>query len=115
MSFATGKYFENKAVNYLKTIGHIVIKRNFYTPYGEIDIISECCGIVYFNEVKYLYKASLINPIQKVDRSKIRRIYLCISYLRKFCKLNRYQVDSICIYYKSKKLTFEVYRDLRLA
>ena len=115
MSVATGRYFERKAVTYLEHKGHTIIKKNFFTPYGEIDIISEFENKIYFFEIKYLSKASLINPIQKIDRSKIRRIYLSISYLKKYCKIKSYQVDSLCMFFKSKSLIFEVYQDLRLA
>ena len=115
MGVATGRYFEGKATKYLENLGHIIIKRNFYSPYGEIDIISELNGKIYFTEIKYLRKNSIINPIQKVDNSKIRKIFFTISYLKKFCKIKNYQVDSISMYFKSKQLIVERYQNLTLA
>ena len=114
-SVSTGRFFENQVASYLKKLGHTIIKKNFYSPFGEIDLISEFQGKVYFTEVKFLTSLHKINPIQKIDQSKIRRIYLSISYLRKFCKLKNYQVDSVAVYFKGKKITFEHYQDLRLA
>lgn len=115
MNISRGRFFENKAAEYLKSLGHQIIIKNFYTPYGEIDLISEYKGKVYFTEVKYLNKTNKLHPIQKVDNSKIRRIFLSISYLKKFSKIKNYQVDSISVYFKVGKLVFECYQDLRLA
>ena len=35
-----GKYFENLAENYLKKNGYKLIRKNFFSRYGEIDIIA---------------------------------------------------------------------------
>jgi Holliday junction resolvase-like predicted endonuclease len=114
MSVATGRFFENKVKNYLKKQNHTIITSNFYSPFGEIDLITEKDRKIYFIEVKYLNKTNIINPIQKIDLSKIRRIFLSISYLKKFCKIINYQVDSYCVFFRNGNLIFECYPDLRL-
>jgi putative endonuclease len=121
MNVSRGRYFENKAANFLIKAGHVILTKNFYTPFGEIDIISVFENKVYFTEVKFLTKSNKLNPVQKIDLSKIRRIYLSISYLKRFCKIKNYQVDSLSLYYRNHRITlqaelvFEHYQDLRLA
>jgi Holliday junction resolvase-like predicted endonuclease len=114
MSVATGRFFENKVRDYLKSQKHTIITSNFYSPFGEIDIITEKDSKIFFIEVKYLTKTNIINPIRKIDSSKLRRIFLSISYLKKFCKILNFQVDSYCVYFRNGKLIFECFPDLRL-
>jgi putative endonuclease len=120
MNVSKGRFFENKASGFLIKAGHNLLARNFYTPFGEIDIISEFRNKIYFTEVKFVTTKNKLHPIQKIDQSKIRKIYLSISYLKKFCKIRNLQVDSLCIYYKktyptsAAELVFEHYQDLRL-
>lgn len=114
MSVSTGRYFENQAKRYLINIGHEFIYKNFYSPYGEIDLITYYKGMIRFIEVKYLKKTDKIFPIEKINLSKLRKIFFSIAYLQKFSKFSNYQVDAISIYFKNKKLNFEYLEDLRL-
>lgn len=114
MNVSRGRYFENKVKEYIKNKGFVIISSNFYSPFGEIDIIAEKESKVHFIEVKYLFKSSKINPILKIDMGKIRRIFLSIAYLKKFCRIKKYQVDSYSVYYKKGVLNFEYFPDLRL-
>lgn len=47
-----GKKGEDIACGYLKTKGHSIIDRNFRMKFGEIDVVSEKNGTVFFTEVK---------------------------------------------------------------
>jgi len=114
MNISKGKYFENKVRELLKKQNYNIVVSNFYTPYGEIDLIAEKDKKIYFIEVKYLTKTNIINPVKKIDNSKIRRIFLSISYLKKFCRILNYQVDSYSVYFKKGNITFEYFPDLRL-
>lgn len=114
MNVSRGRFFERKVREYLVTKNFNIITSNFYSPYGEIDLICEKDSKIFFVEVKYLSKNNLINPIQKIDKSKIRRIYLSIAYLKKFCRIEKFQVDSYSVYFKKGFLNFEYYPDLRL-
>jgi len=114
MSVSKGRFFENKVREYLIMQNYNILTSNFYTPYGEIDLITERNQKIYFIEVKYLTKTNKMNPINKIDMGKIRRIFLSISYLKKFCKILNYQVDSYSVYFKKGKINFECYPDLRL-
>lgn len=35
-----GSKYEQLAADYLKKQGYCIVERNYYTPYGEIDIIA---------------------------------------------------------------------------
>ena len=36
-----GSKYEQLAADYLKKQGYCIVERNYYTPYGEIDIIAQ--------------------------------------------------------------------------
>jgi len=114
MSVSTGRFYENKAIKYLKNVGHDFIYKNFYSPYGEIDIITFFEGKIRFIEVKYLTKTSKIMPIEKINISKLRKIFFTIAYLKKFSRFENYQVDAVSLYFKNKKLIIDYLEDLRL-
>lgn len=114
MNVTVGRYFESQAVRYLKNSGHELIFRNFYSPYGEIDIITTFKNKVRFIEVKFLSRIGKISPVEKINIAKLRKIYFCIAYLKSFAKIKNYQVDSVSLYFKDKKLIIEYLEDLRL-
>ena len=42
---------EDTAVKYLENLGYIILARNFWTRFGEIDIISTCSGTIVFTGI----------------------------------------------------------------
>ncbi len=48
----TGNLGERLACEYLGTQGYIIMERNYWKKYGEIDIIAKKDGIIHFIEVK---------------------------------------------------------------
>lgn len=80
-----GDFYESKAINYLKSINHKIICKNYNTKYGEIDIISydrkEKC--IVFTEVRYRKTASFGSPQETITIHKQKRIILsAICYLK---------------------------------
>ncbi len=67
---------ERKVANFLKKRGYQVIKRNFVSKYGEIDIIAENEQHIIFTEVKTRKENSLVSGVEAVDAFKQRRIIL---------------------------------------
>lgn len=69
-----GKAGEDFVVNYLKTNGYIIIKRNWRDGrFGELDIVAENNEYIVFVEVKTRQKDSLVSGIEAVDFRKQER------------------------------------------
>ncbi|MGI6643778.1 MAG: YraN family protein [Bacillota bacterium] len=77
---ALGKIMEDRACVYLGQEGYSVICRNFYSRYGEIDIIAWDGPVLAFIEVRYRRKNSLVTPLESVTISKRRKICLAAGY-----------------------------------
>ena len=70
----TGAQAEAFAAGGLQKKGSELLARNYYTPYGEIDLIVRDQDCIAFVEVKARREGSLVRPAQAVDRRKQRRI-----------------------------------------
>ena len=66
---------ENRAANYLKANGYMIIERNFRTPFCEVDIIARKGDILAFIEVKTRLSESFGRPCEAVTPAK-QRLYL---------------------------------------
>jgi len=71
---AIGDTGEEIAVRYLENYGYIMIKRNYHSPYGEIDIIASKGEYIVFVEVKYRKNRLYGEPSQAVDYKKQEKI-----------------------------------------
>ncbi len=72
----TGKKGEQLTAEYLIKNGCAVIKRNYHSRFGEIDIIAETKEYIIFTEVKTRKDASVVSPAEAVDIHKQKRIIL---------------------------------------
>jgi putative endonuclease len=70
LSRAKGNIAEDKAVSFLEDLGFKIIDRNYYSRFGEIDIIAKKEGVLHFVEVK----SGTHNPIEQITPSKISKI-----------------------------------------
>ena len=82
---AVGSMYEDMAVKYLVSQGHTIIKRNYRTSYGEIDIISKDNSTLVFTECKYRKNSAYGLSIEAVDIRKQKRIsrvalFFCTRY-----------------------------------
>lgn len=67
-------WFEDKAVEYLKIKGYSLLSRNFFSRFGEIDIIAKDKNTIVFVEVKARrYKAQVLG-LEAVDKFKQKKI-----------------------------------------
>ncbi|RDU63150.1 YraN family protein [Helicobacter sp. MIT 14-3879] len=71
MSRKKGNIAEDLAKNYLIDNGFKIIDRNYYTKYGEIDIIAIKDSIYHFIEVK---SGKNFEPLQNVTNKKLEKI-----------------------------------------
>ncbi len=70
----SGTVYENKAVLFLQEKGFQILERNFYTRFGEIDIIAMDRDYLVFVEVKYRKDQKKGDPAEAVTVYKQRRI-----------------------------------------
>jgi len=95
MSRAKGNIAESKIVEYLISKEYKVIERNFYSRFGEIDIIAYKNGIYHFIEVK---SGKSFNPIYAITPSKITKIIKTINFFLLTNHLEAsYQIDAIIL------------------
>lgn len=80
-----GETSETAAVRHLKRNGYRIVKRNYRTKAGEIDIIAMDGETIVFVEVK-ARRTSEYNPKEAVTRSKQRKISIAALY---YLKANR--------------------------
>ncbi len=71
-----GKKGEDMVAAFLKKSGHTIIKRNYISRFGELDIIAKKDGLLLFVEVKTRCEKSMTAPKEAVDSHKIRRMML---------------------------------------
>jgi len=65
-----GRLGEDLAVHFLVKNGYNILERNFYSRFGEIDIIAGKSDYVVFVEVKYRKSASHSMPSEAVNFRK---------------------------------------------
>lgn len=84
---------EQKAADYLKQKGYRILERNFYSRYGEIDIIAREGKYLVFVEVKYRTNTSHGTPQEAVSYSKQRTICRVANY---YCLKRGIQEGTAC-------------------
>jgi len=80
-----GKIGEEEASKYLKAKGYRIRERNYRTPLGEIDIISEYMNNIIFVEVKTRSSDKFGYPGEAVNIIKQKKIIKnALNYLTKY-------------------------------
>lgn len=75
-----GKNGEKAAESYLKKQGYRILKKNYRTPVGEIDIIAEHKSVLVFIEVKSRTSAAFEHPFMAVTPRKQKKIAQTANY-----------------------------------
>jgi putative endonuclease len=90
-----GYLAEDKAVEFLEKNRYKIVERNFYSRFGEIDIIAFKDDVYHFVEVK---SGDTFEPIYNITHSKLQKIIKTMNlYLKKY-KINKaYQIDAIIV------------------
>ncbi len=101
-----GRRGENIACEYLIRIGLLVVCKNFYCRFGEIDIIAKDGEELVFIEVKTRTNNKYGNPSDSVDYNKRNHLHRAIEYFiyTKNIKNINIRVDVIEVYLKSNKV-----------
>jgi ribonuclease HII len=79
-----GDKAESKVAEYLESLGHEVVARNWKTRMCEIDIVSTCEGKMYFTEVKYRRDGDRGTGLEVVTAEKLRQMKFAAESYMKF-------------------------------
>jgi len=90
MSRAKGNLAEDKACKLLDEKGFMIVERNFYSRFGEIDIIATKDKVLHFVEVKS--GLDYESAIQNITKSKLSKL-IKTAYV--YMKKNRFDVDFV--------------------
>jgi len=102
MNVKKGRLAEDKAVEYLKTLNFKILDRNFYSKFGEIDIIATQDNILHFVEVK---SGTSFNPAYNLTNRKLERILKTVEMYLIKCPSNLHiSIDLITIQNKEIEL-----------
>jgi len=96
MSRAKGNKAEDLACGFLDDNSFVVIERNFYSRFGEIDIIALKDGVLHFIEVKsgLDYEVAIQNITPKKLSKFIRTTQV---YLKKNTPNTDFMIDAIIV------------------
>lgn len=123
-----GEIGENIATRFFEKQGFLILDRNYTKKWGELDIVAEKKGKIYFVEVKSVSRETLHNlsketnayrPEENMHPWKIKRMSRTIqTYLlsKKIPEEKEWQVDLLVVYLdlKNKKAKINRIADLIL-
>jgi len=112
----TGNKFESIAVEYLKNLNYKIIERNFYSKFGEIDIIVLKEKRISAIEVKYR-KNPIVSIFETIPHSKIKKIEKTLYfYLVKNNYSDNYDlgIDALLIEEKKNKQEVHFIKNIQL-
>ena len=69
-----GRRAETRAADYLQQKGYTIVDRNYYTRYGELDIICEQGDTIVFVEVRSKRSSAFGTPEESITSAKIARL-----------------------------------------
>ena len=96
MSRAKGNIAEQKAIDFLCESGYEILEQNFYSRFGEIDIIAMKEEVLSFVEVKSGEDYEL--AIQNITPSKIAKIIKTANvYMKKNTLDLAYSIDAVIV------------------
>lgn len=103
MSRAKGNIAEDMACDFLRNNAFQIVQRNFYTKFGEIDIIAMKRTTLHFIEVKSAKSYEL--AMQNITDTKLQRILRSVAvYLQAHQIDLDYSVDALIVVEKNATL-----------
>jgi len=95
-----GDVGEDIVCKYLKGNGYVVLERNYWKPWGEIDIVAKKADVIRFIEVKSISRGT-VRPEENMHPAKLKRLHRAVqTYLldHKVPEMAEWQVDLACVY-----------------
>ncbi len=101
-NYPKGKVGEEIALGYLLNKGYKLIKKNFHTRFGEIDLVCTKGGVLVFVEVKLKIGEDFGTPEEMITQFKISQVQKTAeAYLLEnphvAQKYSSYQIDAVAI------------------
>jgi len=119
-----GDIGENIAIQFLKTKGFIILEKNYWKKWGEIDIIAKNKDILHFIEVKSVMRENMedisllgFDPVDNMHSEKKKRQKRIIeTYLIDKNLEDDFQIDLMLVYLneKTKKAKVELIDNIDL-
>jgi len=101
---ALGRKGEDLAVSFLKKRGYKIRERNFYTRWGEIDIVAEKSGSLHLVEVRTVTRGGVLDPREALTRKKRDHLWRAVQiYLKKVAWKGDFSVDFVAIEWDENK------------
>ncbi|MDE5603051.1 MAG: YraN family protein [Helicobacter sp.] len=72
-----GKEAESLACLFLQKQGFLIVECNFFSPFGEIDIIAKNKEVLYFVEVK---SGVGFEPVFNISKQKLKHLKKSVAY-----------------------------------
>ncbi len=93
-----GKKYEDRAVDYLRSIGYRILRRNYHCRFGEIDVIAQDGQQIVFVEVKGGKDLEFGHPAEKFDTRKLSRVIACAySFLEREGLEKPFRIDLVVV------------------
>ena len=92
-----GKWGEQRAIDELVAKGYKIIRRNVYTPYGEVDLIAQNGDGLVFIEVKTRTNDTFGQPELAVNAKKYGHFANAAAFIAQEMQASNYRLDVIAI------------------
>lgn len=101
-----GKEAEEAACRFLIEQGFEIIERNFYTRFGELDIVAKKQEVLYFVEVK---SGVGFEPVYNLNPSKLEKLTKTLNiYLKTHRIAMPYCLSALVLFKPTPKDSFEI-------
>jgi putative endonuclease len=123
---AKGDIGEDIACKYVVNKGYVLKERNYWKPWGEVDIVAQKGSILKFIEVKTVSRENnagisheMIRPEENFHEAKLKRLHRAIqTYLlqHKVPEEVLWEIDLACVYlnYDTHKARVELFENVIL-
>lgn len=97
-----GKEGEEIAAKFLLDKGYKILERNYYTRFGEIDLIASKNNILAFVEVKLKHGDDFGTPEEMIGNFKLSQVqrmaeFYLLDKPERTKKYETYSIDAVCI------------------
>jgi putative endonuclease len=94
----SGRQAEDRALAYLQSQGLVLLKRNFRSRRGEIDLVMRDAATIVFVEVRRRHSRQFGGAAASITASKQARLWRCAEFfLQSYPSASACRFDAVCI------------------